>query len=47
MAMFQPTEALRCIAALRSHSSLPMLTAIGASYSLMQACLTAFTATFI
>jgi MFS family permease len=46
-AMFQPNEVMRCIAALRSHPSLPMLTAVGASYSLMQACLTAFTATFI
>ena len=46
-ALVQPAEVARCIAALRSHPALPMLTAVGASYSLMQACLTAFTATFI
>ncbi|NMJ43710.1 MFS transporter [Roseomonas sp. JC162] len=46
-ALVQPAEVVRCVAALRSHPSLPMLTAVGASYSLMQACLTAFTATFV
>lgn len=46
-ALFQPTEAIRCVTALRSHPALPMLTAVGASYSLMQACLTSFTATFV
>lgn len=46
-ALVQPAEVVRCITALRSHPALPMLTAVGASYSLMQACLTAFTATFI
>ncbi len=46
-ALVQPAEVVRCITALRSHPTLPMLTAVGASYSLMQACLTAFTATFV
>lgn len=46
-ALFQPAEALRCVRALRSHPALPMLTAVGASYSLMQACLMSFTATFV
>ena len=46
-ALFQPTEAIRCVTSLRSHPALPMLTAVGASYSLMQACLTSFTATFV
>lgn len=46
-ALIEPAEVLRCVASLRSHPALPMLTAIGASYSLMQACLTAFTATFV
>lgn len=45
-ALFQPAAAVRCIGALRSHPTLPMLTAIGASFSLLQACLTAFIATF-
>ena len=46
-ALFQPTEAIRCVTSLRSHPALPMLTAVGASYSLVQACLTSFTATFV
>ena len=45
-ALFQPAAMVRCVATLRSHPSLPMLTALGASFSLTQACLTAFTATF-
>jgi MFS family permease len=43
-ALIQP---VRCVSTLRAHPSLPMLTAVGASFSLMQACLTAFTATFV
>jgi MFS family permease len=46
-ALIQPAAMVRCVSALRAHPSLPMLTAVGASFSLMQACLTAFTATFI
>jgi MFS family permease len=46
-ALIQPQAMTRCVSALRAHPSLPMLTAIGASFSLMQACLTAFTATFV
>lgn len=46
-ALIEPAEVIRCVASLRSNPALPMLTAIGASYSLMQACLTAFTATFV
>ncbi|WP_207538192.1 MFS transporter [Sabulicella rubraurantiaca] len=46
-ALIQPAEMVRCVGALRAHPSLPMLTVIGASYSLMQACLTAFIATFV
>lgn len=46
-ALVQPAEVVRCVRSLRSHPTLPMLTAVGASYSLMQACLTSFTATFI
>jgi len=45
-ALFQPATMIRSISTLRAHPSLPMLTAVGASFSLVQACLTAFTATF-
>jgi sugar phosphate permease len=45
-ALFQPAAMLSCVSSLRSHPSLPMLTGIGASFSLMQACLSAFTATY-
>lgn len=46
-ALIQPQAMIRCVSSLRTHPSLAMLTAIGASFSLMQACLTAFTATFV
>ncbi|MBR0648344.1 MFS transporter [Roseomonas terrae] len=46
-ALVQPAEMVRCVGALRAHPTLPMLTALGASYSVMQACLTSFTATFV
>lgn len=46
-ALIQPAAMMHCVSTLRAHPSLPMLTAIGASFSLMQACLTAFTATFV
>ena len=45
-ALVQPAAMLSCVSSLRSHPSLPMLTAIGASFSLVQACLSAFTATY-
>ncbi|WP_314071320.1 MFS transporter [Roseococcus pinisoli] len=46
-ALIEPAAMMRCVSALRAHPSLPMLTAVGTSFSLMQACLTAFTATFV
>lgn len=46
-ALVQPAAMMRCVSALRAHPSLPMLTAIGASFSVLQACLTAFTATYV
>jgi len=47
IALFQPHAVITGVRTLRAHPSLPMLTAVGASFSLMQACLTAFTATFV
>ncbi len=47
LALFQPQAVIAGVRTLRAHPSLPMLTAVGASFSLMQACLTAFTATFV
>lgn len=46
-ALIQPAAMIRCVRSLRAHPSLPMLTAVGVSFSLMQACLTAFVATFV
>ncbi|WP_131547698.1 MFS transporter [Roseococcus sp. SYP-B2431] len=46
-ALVQPAAMIRCVSSLRAHPSLPMLTAVGASFSLMQACLNAFTATYV
>ncbi len=37
----------RSLATLRAHPSLPMLAGLGASFSVMQACLMAFTATYV
>ncbi len=45
-ALFQPAAMMHCVSSLRAHPSLPMLTGVGVSFSLTQACLTAFTATF-
>ncbi|WP_419900374.1 MFS transporter [Roseomonas sp. USHLN139] len=45
-ALFSPRVVFRSIGVLRAHPSLPLLTALGASYSVMQACLMAFTATY-
>lgn len=38
---------VRSVGSLRSHPSLPLLTALGASFSLLQACLSAFVATYV
>ncbi len=46
-ALIEPAAMMRCVSALKAHPSLPMLTAVGASFSLLQACLNAFTATFV
>ncbi|MFC7608789.1 MFS transporter [Teichococcus aestuarii] len=45
-ALVSPAGMLGSIGVLRAHSSLPMLTALGASFSMTQSCLTAFTATY-
>jgi MFS family permease len=37
----------RSVGTLRAHPSLPLLAALGASFSVMQACLMAFTATYV
>ncbi len=46
-ALVQPAAMMSCVSSLRAHSSLPMLTAVGASFSIMQACLMTFTATYV
>ncbi|ONG53065.1 hypothetical protein BKE38_13600 [Pseudoroseomonas deserti] len=45
-ALFSPRVFLRSLGVLKAHPSLPLLTALGASYSTLQACLMAFTATY-
>ncbi|UFN48812.1 MFS transporter [Roseomonas sp. OT10] len=45
-ALFSPATAMRAVGVLRSHPSLPLLTALGASFSVVQSCLVAFTATY-
>jgi MFS family permease len=45
-ALVSPTALARSVRVLRAHPSLPLLTALGVSFSLMQACLMAFTATY-
>lgn len=42
-----PSSLARSARVLNSHASLPMLTAIGVSFSIAQACITAFTATYM
>ncbi|RKK01774.1 MFS transporter [Pseudoroseomonas wenyumeiae] len=44
--LLSPTMVLRSVSTLRAHASLPLLTALGASFSVVQACLMAFTATY-
>lgn len=46
-ALFAPAALLRSAAILRAHPTLPLLTALGVSFSVMQACLMAFTATYV
>ncbi len=46
-ALFSAAALLRSVAVLRSHPSLPMLTVLGMSFSITQACITAFTATYM
>lgn len=45
-ALFSPAALGRSVGTLRAHPSLPLLTALGASFSVVQACLMAFTATY-
>ncbi|MCG7362519.1 MFS transporter [Roseomonas sp. ACRSG] len=45
-ALLSPRALGRSVGTLRAHSSLPLLTALGASFSMVQACLMAFTATY-
>jgi MFS family permease len=46
-ALLSPTALSRSVGILRAHPSLPLLTALGASFSVMQSCLMAFTATYV
>lgn len=46
LALLSPAALTRSIGTLRTHPSLPMLTALGASFSVVQSCLMAFTATY-
>jgi MFS family permease len=45
-ALLSPKAMVRSVSILRAHPSLPMLTALGASFSMVQSCLMAFTATY-
>ncbi len=45
-ALLSPAAMARSVRVLRAHPSLPLLTALGASFSVMQSCLMAFTATY-
>lgn len=46
-ALFSPAVLARGVGSLRSHPALPRLTALGASFSIVQACLGAFMATWV
>ncbi|HTN12037.1 MAG TPA: MFS transporter [Acetobacteraceae bacterium] len=46
-ALLSAVELARSLKSLRSHPSLPLLTALGASFSTLQACLNAFIATYV
>lgn len=45
-ALLSPAALARSVRTLRAHPSLPLLTALGASFSVVQSCLMAFTATY-
>jgi MFS family permease len=45
--LFSWSTLARSVGTLRAHPSLPLLAALGASFSVMQACLMAFTATYV
>ena len=45
-ALLSPSLLLRSVTTLRAHPALPMLTALGASFSVLQACLMTFAATY-
>jgi nitrate/nitrite transporter NarK len=44
--LLSPAAVARAVSILRAHPSLPLLTALGASFSVMQSCLMAFAATY-
>jgi MFS family permease len=44
--LLSPALLLRSVSTLRAHPALPLLTALGTSFSVMQACLMTFTATY-
>lgn len=46
-ALLSPAALTRSVGTLRAHPSLPLLTALGASFSVMQSCLMAFVATYV
>lgn len=46
-ALLSPAVLVRSLASLRAHPSLPLLTALGASFSIVQACLGGFIATWL
>lgn len=46
-ALLSPAALVRSVGYLRAHPSLPMLTALGTSFSVLQSCLTAFIATYV
>ncbi|KAA2211776.1 MFS transporter [Teichococcus oryzae] len=46
-ALLSPAVLASSVRSLRSHPSLPLLTALGASFSVVQSCLMAFTATYV
>jgi len=45
-ALLSPSAMARSIGALRAHPALPLLTALGTSFTVVQSCLNAFTATY-
>src|SRR6185437_7675660 len=45
--LLSPAALMRSVGILRAHPSLPLLTALGVSFSVLQSCLTAFIATYV